>query len=339
MIVMQMSFQLLKSATRLIRACCAAGPFALGFMAELRADPFSTEWIVGKKSAARLIAAPDQEKGAYRAGVQIRLDPGALTYWRFPGEVGAPPEFSFEGSENLKDVIVYYPTPMRFGDPGLEEFGYRGAVTFPIDVKLADANRPGVLTLSLKYAVCGGICLPTSVETKLVLPVKSVDHAETAVTDVEAVITAAKASVPQRLSAAERDAKVAIVRDSAAGKPTWRVKLRETPQTDGEKPNGDDGVTADIFVESTGGYYFESKKGDRPNEFLIVEVEAPDKAPTAGEPAAEGGEIPISITLAHPRQSYEFAAALDATPAPSTTPQAAYAEEDDAKKTIEGKRQ
>jgi DsbC/DsbD-like thiol-disulfide interchange protein len=338
MIVMQMSFQLLKSATRLIRACCAAGPFALGFMAELRADPFATEWIAGKKSAARLIAAPDLEKGAYSAGVQIRLDPGSLTYWRSPGDVGAAPEFNFDGSENLKDVIVYYPTPMRFGDPGLEEFGYSGAVTFPIDVKLADAKRPGVLSLSLKYAVCGGICLPTSVQTKLVLPVK--DHAETAViSDAEAVIAAAKASVPLRLSAAERDAKVAIVRDSSAGQPTWRVKIRETPQTDGEKPNGDDGATADLFVESTGGYYFESKKGDRPNEFLIVEVGAPDKAPRAGERAVEGGEIPITITLAHPRQSYEFAAGLDATPAPSMTPQAAYAEENEAKKTIEGKRE
>src|SRR5271166_1685518 len=272
MIIMQMSFQLLKSATRLIRACCVAGPFALGFMAELRADPLATEWITGKKSAARLIAAPSPAKGAYRAGVQIRLDPGAHTYWRSPGEVGAPPVFNFEGSENIKDVVVHYPTPARIDEAGLVEFGYRGAITFPVDVKLADDSRPGVLSLSLTYAVCGGICLPAAANAKLALPVKSEDGAESAAElDAEALITAAKAKVPRRLSAPERDAQVAIVRDSAAAQPTWRVKLREAPRAGGEEKQ-------DLFVESTDGYYFESKKSDRPNEFLIVEVEAPDKS-------------------------------------------------------------
>jgi DsbC/DsbD-like thiol-disulfide interchange protein len=312
MIVMQMSFQLLKSATRLIRACCVAGLFALGFMAELRADPLATEWITGKKSAARLIAAPSPAKGAYRAGVQIRLDPGALTYWRSPGEVGAPPVFNFEGSENLKDVIVYYPTPARIDEAGLVEFGYRGAVTFPIDVKLADDSRPGVLSLSLKYAVCGGICLPVSANAKLALPVKFDDGAQPAAGfDAEALIAAARAKVPQRLSAAERDAQVAIVRESAAAEPTWRVNVREAPQTGGGDAIDGESAKQDLFVESTGGYYFESKKGATPNEFLIVEVGAPGSA--ASGSAAEAGEIPVTITLAQPRQSYEFAASLGAS--------------------------
>ena len=283
-------------------------------MAELRADPFATEWITGKKSAARLIAAPSPAKGAYRAGVQIRLDPGAHTYWRSPGEVGAPPVFNFEGSENIKDVVVHYPTPARIDEAGLVEFGYRGAITFPVDVKLADDSRPGVLSLSLTYAVCGGICLPAAANAKLALPVKSEDGAELAAElDAEALITAAKAKVPRRLSAAERDAQVAIVRDSAAVRPTWRVKLREAPQTVGEHSIGGESAKQDLFVELTDGYYFESKKSDRPNEFLIVEVEAPDKSSAAGS-AAEAGKIPITITLAQPRQSYEFTAGLDASP-------------------------
>ena len=63
------------------------------------ADSFSTDWAQGAKSQARLIAA-----GGGLAGFEIALAPGAITYWRDPGDSGLPPTLDFSGSENVASV-------------------------------------------------------------------------------------------------------------------------------------------------------------------------------------------------------------------------------------------
>lgn len=312
---MQMSFQLLNGAARLSRAGAAVSLFMLGFVAELRADPYASAsaWSEGTKSAARLIAAPAPASGPYRAGVEIRLDVGAHTYWRTPGEAGAPPVFDFAGSENIKKAVVLYPAPSRVDEAGFDLFGYRGDVIFPIDVELTDDSRPAVLALSLDYAVCGEICLPVKAKTALTLPARPGAGAAAPVesSPEAASLEAARAKAPLRLDAAQRDAKFAIARDASAVQPTWRVRVKAGPETADANSTDPDRAAADLFVEFPEGWYFESKKTDNPNEFLIVEVEAPPAqvAAAAAKGVAEGGaKIPVTVTvtLAQPRQSYEF---------------------------------
>ena len=60
---------------------------------------------------------------ALRAGIEIKLQPGWKTYWRYPGDSGVPPRFDFSGSENLKTAKVLYPAPHLFTD----EAGNRSA--------------------------------------------------------------------------------------------------------------------------------------------------------------------------------------------------------------------
>ena len=282
---MQMSFQLLNGAARPSRACAAASLIMLGFMAELRAEPAS-DWIAGPKSAARLIAAPAPEAGPYKAGVELRLEGGAHTYWRTPGEAGVPPVFDFAGSENVKNAVVSYPAPMRIDEAGLDLFGYRGQVIFPVDVELADDSRPAVLALSLDYAVCGAICLPVKAKVTLALPARPAGAAAPPPASPEAAaLQAASAKVPLRLDAAARGARFAIARDEGAVPPTWRVRVRTEP--DSAAAHGPD--AADLFVEFPQGWYFESKRTADPAEFLIVEVEAP--LPEVAAAAAGGSQL------------------------------------------------
>ncbi len=188
-------------------------------------------------------------------------------------------------------------------------------MTFPIDVKLADDSRPGVLALSLKYAVCGGICLPVSAAARLTLPPRSEGPAASPEAfAAEALIAAAEARVPQRLSAAERDAKVAISWSKSAAQPTWRVNVRDNPRAAAEAYPDAESIAQDIFIEFPEGWYFELKKGDKPNEFLIIEVEAPDDGSAASKSAADVSKIPVTITLVELRQSYEFSADLETGP-------------------------
>src|SRR3984957_16600994 len=97
------------------------------------ADSYSSDWAAGLKSSARLIAAGSAD-GALQAGVEFKLAPGAITYWRNPGDAGLPPTLSFEGSDNLAQARISFPAPRRLAESGGgEAFGYDHGVVFPID--------------------------------------------------------------------------------------------------------------------------------------------------------------------------------------------------------------
>ncbi|MEJ0094327.1 MAG: protein-disulfide reductase DsbD domain-containing protein [Methylocella sp.] len=308
---MQMSLHFSKAVARCGATLVAAALFGMAFVANLSADPYASPWITGKKSAARLIvAAQAPVEGVFRAGVEVRLDAGSHTYWRTPGDAGAAPVFVFDSSENIAGVKVLYPIPTRIDEAGLDAFGYSGEVTFPLLVTVKDAARPALLALRLQYAVCGKICLPVTADIQLPLSTRPDEGASI---PQQTSITAAETRVPLRLTPAERDAKVAVKRDEQAEKPTWRMSLREDAHVAGEPES----AKLDLFAEAPEGWYFETKKGDRPNEFLIVEVERP-KLDSAGA-------VPVTLTLAQPGQSYEFAIDLEAdsrTPLASPPPTA-----------------
>lgn len=239
----------------------------------------------------RLIAAGGLTGGIYRAGVELQLDPGAFTYWRMPGGAGIPPEFSFEGSANAAGIAVTYPAPVRIVNEGIEVFGYRDHVIFPLRIKPQDAASPVRLALTLTYGVCARLCMPGKAEAALTL---SPDGAGGAPDSPAALrLAGADASVPELLPPQERDAKIVIARDEAAPLPTWRLSLRE-------------GAAEDLFAEAPQGWYFETKPAGRPNEFLIVEVEQPRE----GSPKRP----PVILTVKNEQKSYEFAVDLDAAP-------------------------
>ena len=294
---MQMSFQHSNLAWRAGILLACANLLPLLCPASLHCDPYASTWAFGQKSSLRLIAAggaPPQ--GVYRAGIEIRLDPGALTYWRMPGGAGVPPVFSFEGSANAAGIVVSYPAPTRIDEDGTEAFGYRDRVIFPVRVTPEDATRPVLLVLNLSYAVCSRICLPANAEARLALP-PAADAGTGSLGPDAPAIAAAEAAVPLRLTPEQRDAKVAIARDETAPMPTWRL----TPRDGG-------GGAQDLFAEGPQGWYFETRKSGRPGEFLIVAAEVPRTGSRAS--------VPVILTLRNEQQSYEFAVDLDASSVP-----------------------
>jgi DsbC/DsbD-like thiol-disulfide interchange protein len=151
----------------------------------------ATAWSKDAHSAVRLIAASAPEAGGatLRAGIEIRLDKGWKTYWRYPGDSGVPPRFDFTRSDNLKTVAVEWPAPHRFSDEGGQSIGYKDHVILPLRVAPQDASRPVTLRLDLDYAVCEKLCVPAEAKTELVLSGAPTPH--------EAALNAAQARVPQ----------------------------------------------------------------------------------------------------------------------------------------------
>jgi DsbC/DsbD-like thiol-disulfide interchange protein len=195
----------------------------------LAAGAFDSDWSVAAKSRARLVA------DAQGAGFEIALAPGAITYWRDPGEAGVPPSFDFSGSSNLAKAEVDFPAPERIPEPdGSVAFGYREGVILPIRVTPADPGKPVRLSAKVDYAVCEKLCLPAKATAELTLNAK--DGSSYA-----ADLAAARARVPGKVAAASLGAVV-----SPTGAKSWRLCLKDAP--------------ADLFVEASGGFWVAPKR-------------------------------------------------------------------------------
>ena len=108
------------------------------------------------------------DAGTLRAGIEIKLQPGWKTYWRYPGDTGVPPRFDFAGSDNLGTAKVLYPAPHSFSDEAGTSIGYKDSVIFPVHVTPRDPSKPVTLTLKIDYAVCEKLCIPAEGTRELV---------------------------------------------------------------------------------------------------------------------------------------------------------------------------
>jgi DsbC/DsbD-like thiol-disulfide interchange protein len=155
----------------------------------------ASPWKTEIHAAARLIAGAahkTDDESWLRAGVEIRLDPGWHTYWRYPGNTGVPPTFDFAGSDNVKSVTVLWPAPKRFPDGAGGQFiGYTDDVVFPLRIIATDATKPSSFHLKLGYAFCRDVCYPA--EAELDLRLSGSGDAE------EFALVAAEARVPRRV--------------------------------------------------------------------------------------------------------------------------------------------
>jgi DsbC/DsbD-like thiol-disulfide interchange protein len=152
-------------------------------------------WETELHGATRLIGGAAQNSADakwLRAGIEIRLDPGWKTYWRYPGDSGVPPTLDFAGSENVKSVTTLWPAPKRFADgAGGHSIGYVDDVVLPLRVVPKDATKPSSLRVKLGYAICGNLCVPAEADLNLVLSGKAGVE--------EPVLRAAEARVPQHI--------------------------------------------------------------------------------------------------------------------------------------------
>ncbi|MBI2713343.1 MAG: cytochrome C biogenesis protein [Rhizobiales bacterium] len=210
---------------RLLGAALAAcGVMLLGAPAHAADE---SPWSQDSRSGVRLLAGANKTGEApLRAGIEIKLQPGWKTYWRYPGDSGVPPRFDFAGSENLKSAKVLYPAPHLFADESGNSLGYKDAVIFPVLISPVLPGKPVRLRLKLDYAVCEKLCIPAEGRAELTLQAGASSH--------DAALAAAEARVPKPVSAAAAGLSVRRVNDAA--KPLIAIDLKA------DKP-------VEIFVE------------------------------------------------------------------------------------------
>lgn len=206
------------SRLRRTAAPCAIGLCALGLLAagNAAAGDGVSQWDGDARSAVRLVAGSSARGGSVplRAGIEIRLEPGWHTYWRYPGDAGVPPRFDFAGSQNVAAVDVLWPVPQRIPEQGLTTIGYAGNVILPLVVRPQDRTKPVRLRLKLDYAVCEKLCVPAEGKAELML-------AGGSPASEDAALTAAEARVPKKVALGEGSplAVKSVRRDDGAGRP------------------------------------------------------------------------------------------------------------------------
>lgn len=274
---------------RLAAALCTAG-VAFGAI-DASANDDVTAWDGDARSGVRTIAGVRSAGAAYlRAGVEIRLGRGWHTYWRYPGDAGVPPQFSFANSRNVKHVDVLWPAPERKVDSGGTSIGYSGSVVFPLRIVPQETNKPVTLRLRLQYAICEKLCVPVEARSELTLASGRASQ--------DGALTTAEGRVPKRLNLGEGDGlSIRSLRHERAGN-------KERAVVDVAGPAG-----VDLFVEG-------------PNPHWALPVPTPVTGAPAGQqrfvfeldgaPAGESykGAL-LTLTAVAPGRSIEVATRLD----------------------------
>lgn len=199
---------------QLVRDSLLCGFLLIGAPA-LAAD--ASDWALDIRSAVRLIAASaPAEATQYRVGVELRMDPGWHTYWRYPGDSGVPPKIDFSDSENVSDAKVFYPAPQGFTDESGIFIGYRDHVIYPVHVTPRDSKKPVKLKLDLFYAVCDKLCVPASGHTDLTItPGQPSGYDDR--------LAKAEAAIPKRVS--QQQAQLSLKRITIESKPAVELDI------------------------------------------------------------------------------------------------------------------
>ncbi len=144
--------------------------------------------------ANRDAVAPGED---FRLGLRLRLAPGWHTYWRNPGDAGAPPEIALTLPDGASAGPVEWPAPHRIPTGPLVSFGYEGEVLLPLRVTPPPGLAPGdtlVIEAAATWLVCADICIPEEGSFRLDLPVGPAGLADASLAPL---FTEAEAAVPR----------------------------------------------------------------------------------------------------------------------------------------------
>ncbi|MEM9329859.1 MAG: protein-disulfide reductase DsbD domain-containing protein [Pseudomonadota bacterium] len=248
----------------------------------VRANAAITNWEDLGGGKARLLAVLNPESGQIDAALEVVLDKGWTTYWRYPGSSGIPPIFDFSQSSGFEFKSIDYPAPKMMGNSELRYAGYKGNVVFPITGLSLPGERPEI-ALSLIIGVCAEVCIPAKAEFKIA-------HSELLLSDATAkqIISFSKLKIPQ-----PRKAEEIVV--------TRRVDANKTLFIEVKHPRSSKAF--ELFVEGPSNWYLEPAKlmnqTDQTAEFSLDVSRAPSGTDILGQK--------LKYTLVNGSSGIEFA--------------------------------
>jgi len=151
----------------LMWALCAGPPIA---------SALESPWVNSGQANARLLTSKDQMVAGESIwlALELELPDGWHTYWRNPGDSGAPPtlDYSLPKGVSLGQVHWVPPEIIPFGP--LVNLGYKKRAFYAQPLKLPPDFEDEYFDIQLqgRWLVCEAVCIPERAELSLRLPVK-----------------------------------------------------------------------------------------------------------------------------------------------------------------------
>jgi DsbC/DsbD-like thiol-disulfide interchange protein len=108
-------------------------------------------------------------RGTHSAALRVVLADGWKTYWRAPGDTGIPPRIDWNGSRNVGQVAVTWPTPQVFDQDAVRTIGYKHQMVLPLEITVTQPGQPVQLSGEIEFGLCEDICVPAVLSFDLTL--------------------------------------------------------------------------------------------------------------------------------------------------------------------------
>ncbi|CAH2600187.1 Cytochrome c-type biogenesis protein DsbD, protein-disulfide reductase [Rhodovastum atsumiense] len=124
--------------------------------------------VSSPRATATLISDTDRIAPGtpFKVGLRLRMAEGWYTYWRNPGDAGAPPELSFTLPPGASAGPIAWPTPQRHAEGPLMTYGYSGELVLAVPV----SGPAHSVRVHATWLVCKEICVPEEGDFQLDLP-------------------------------------------------------------------------------------------------------------------------------------------------------------------------
>jgi DsbC/DsbD-like thiol-disulfide interchange protein/cytochrome c biogenesis protein CcdA len=106
----------------------------------------------------------------FHIGLYLRLEAGWHTYWKNPGDAGAPPDLALALPSGSKAGPIEWPAPRRVAEGPLMTYAYTGDLLLPIDITPAPGSGTVTIKAHAQWLVCREICVPEDADFQLDLP-------------------------------------------------------------------------------------------------------------------------------------------------------------------------
>ncbi len=106
----------------------------------------------------------------FRVALHFKLAPGWHTYWRNPGDAGAPPELTLDLPDGATAGPIEWPTPRRMAEGPVMTYGYTDDLLLPEQVHPGKGAGPWAVRAHATWLVCKEICVPEEGNFQLDLP-------------------------------------------------------------------------------------------------------------------------------------------------------------------------
>jgi len=234
--------------TRVLTSLSAV--FAAYFLTAIPAAAATSAWADLGGGKARLVADFDPSSNKIIGGIEVKLDKGWSTYWRYPGSTGIPPLFDFSSSQNISFGDVEFPTPGLQQSGDAHYAGYKNTVTFPFSGDVSAGRLPS-LNVDMLIGVCEEICIPAKANITI-----ASDQFLQSDPVAKRILSFAKLKMPKKLTSEEASLDMVRLSDKIL-----EVSLASLPG-DNSRPN--------LFVEGPYDWYLTPATFSRENDGRLI---------------------------------------------------------------------